>query len=300
MHTLVIPFAAHNVNLRSSLHVVGTPAATAISGFGHAALRLIAEITRQSFVDRGSALVIKSYDMLPGRSKARLAMRDDAGKARAGTEAGMFDERLGIITGSFVIRFEASSGALFQLEEHLIEVKDALHTLGFSGGVLQVTDKLKINANDDNGLIAFKQLPGHHRVLVDRTEMLTTYAEAMEVDHLDALAQLLILSQEQLKAWGQSQVAKKSVGEKAVQEAEASEDDIPYLGRLVPMSIGYRAIELARLRNTGMPYLHVYAEPVTGLARLQALSSYIRSEEGISAFWAHSHNDRAYISKGEI
>ena len=300
MHTLVIPFAAHNVNLRPSLHVVGTPAATAISGFGHAALRLIAEITGQALADQGSALVIKSYDMLPGRSKARLAMKADAGKAKAGTEAGMFDERLGIITGSFVIRFEASASALHQLEEHLTDLKDLLHTLGFSGGVLQVTDKLNLNANDDNGLIAFKQIPGHHRVLVDRTEMLTTYAEAMGVDHLDALAQLLVISQEQRKTWGQGQAAKKSADDQVNQEGGEQEEDIPYLGRLVPMSIGYRAIELARPRNTGTPYLHAYAEPVTGMARVQALSSYIRSEEGFSAFWAHSHNDRAYISKGEI
>ena len=293
MHTLVIPFEAHNVNLRPSLHVVGTPSATAISGFGHAALRLMTEISGQAFADKGSALIIKRYDMLQGRSKEA-----DAGKAKEGTEAGMFDERLGMIIGYFVIRFEASASALHQLEGHLIDLKDLLHTLGFSGGVLQITDKLRLNVNDDNGLVAFKQLPGHCRVLVDRTEMLATYADAMEVDHLDALVHLLIISQEQLKTWGQGQAAKKSAEDQVDQEGE--EEEIPYLGRLVPMSIGYRAIEIARPRNSGTPYPHLYAEPVTGIARLQALSSYIRSEEAFSAFWAHSHNDRAYISKGEI
>lgn len=299
MHTLIIPFVAHNVNLRPSLHVVGTPASTAISGFGHAALRLIAEISGQPFADKGTALVIKSYDLLPGRSKARLAMQADAGKARSGTEAGMFDERLGIISGAFVVRFEATAKAIVSLEEELPALRDLFHTLAFSGGVLQVTGKLKFHADDDKGLLAFKGLPGHHRVLVDRTEMLSTFAEHMGVDHLDALSRLLVLSQEQRKSWGKKPTTQKADSDEAAQE-EIPVDETPYIGRLVPMSIGYRAIELPQQRNTGTPYQHVYAEPVTGIARVQALSSYIRSEEGFSAFWVHTNNNTAYISKGEI
>lgn len=315
MNTLIIPFSASNVNLRSTPHVVGAPSSTAIAGFGHALCLLIGEALGFEIKEQGTALALNRYSLSPGRQKHVIGLKTNKhpDKARQGDLAPMVDERLGNLTGALLVRFEASSVDTHAMASALSGIKDLVHLLRLAGGHLRVTHKLGL-FTDDDGQDAFRSLPGYYRVVVDRTPWITSYSQAKGVDHLESLLGLLLASEGQMRSF--SQVVDH---DPAAPDAEASESDADdldefelasnalaadfdpnkiYLGRLIPMDIGHRLIEMPTKRNTGMPYLHAYAEPVLGVARLQALSSYRKSKEGFSAFWVHHAEANTYLALG--
>lgn len=317
MNTLVIPFVAHNVSLRSTPHIMGTPSATAISGFGHAVCRLIKDSFSLDIEDQGAALAINRYSFHVGRPKHALATKADAQKARDRKMASMVDERVGTLRGAVVLRFESSPLDSQALASRLDELKEFLHLLRFAGGHLEITHKLAIYQEDD-GEMAFRSLPGYFRVIVDRTPWISAFAEHSKTDNLEALLGLLLASENQMRNYGalptgtkaedgQEQASVEPVqlvadeddfAAYAVEEVATFDPESIYLGRLIPIDIGYRLIEQPQERNTGMPYLHAYAEPVLGVARLQALSSYRKSKEGFSAFWVHQAQENTYIAQG--
>lgn len=315
MNTLIIPFSASNVGLRASPHVVGAPSATAIAGFGHALCRLISEAMGFEIKEQGTALALNRYSLLSGRPKHALAGKTQASKAREGAGAPMVDEHLGHLTGALLVRFEAGSVDTQAIASALDGLKDLVHLLRLAGGHLQVAHKLSLFPDDD-GKNAFRSLPGYYRVIVDRTPWITSYAKAKEIDHLESLVKLLLASERQMRNFGQETSPVPDTSASVEVEAEQQADDYDefdlaadaqesafdpdrlYLGRLMPMDIGYRLIEEPTTRNTGMPYLHAYAEPVLGVARLQALSSYRKSKEGFSAFWVHQDEANTYLALG--
>ncbi|MBD8615704.1 hypothetical protein IFT69_18545 [Pseudomonas putida] len=315
MNTLIIPFSASSVSLRSTPHVVGVPSATAIAGFGHALCRLIGEAFGLEIHERGTALAVNRYSLLPGRPKHALARKTQGSKARDGSGSPMVDERIGHLTGAILVRFEASSIGTQTVASALDGLKDLMHLLRLAGGHLQVTHKLSL-FQDDDGPAALRTLPGYYRILVDRTSWIASYAKLKEIDHLESLVKLLLASERQMSSFSHDALSSPDVSvspeveaepplegfEEFYIEADAQEStldpDKVYLGRLLPIDIGYRLIEKPTSRNTGMPYLHAYAEPVLGIARLQALSSYRKSKEGFSAFWVHHNEANTYLALG--
>ena len=327
MNTLIIPILASNVNVGPSLHAVGLPSANAITGFGHAALRMIKDMTGASPSDQGSALMINKYTMLPGRQKPQSADHGDRGKVKGGTlDASLSDERLAVIEGWVVVRFGVGLTGLTNIQDKLTEIAEQFHRLSFAGGVLSIPSKVLLLEGDEDGMAAFGKLPKNARIVVDQTQDLQQYASAYGLDFFEAMIRLLVLSDEQGQSFNRSKqidaVPEKDQedgthDDKTVQEAPLEEPvgDLPmdqasvedravfesaYLGHLVPIDIGYRALEEPQDRNARGHYKHVFAEPVTGIARIQLLSSLMRKKQASNAFW-HNHNQHPmYISKGTI
>lgn len=327
MNTLIIPILASNVNVGPSLHAVGLPSANAITGFGHAALRVIKDMTGASPSDQGSALVINKYTLLPGRQKPQSAEHGDKGKVKGGTlDASLSDERLAVIEGWVVVRFGIGLTGLASIQDKLTEIEEQFHRLSFAGGVLSIPSKVMAFEGDDDGMTALGKLPKNARIVVDQTSDLHQYASAYGLDFFEAMIRLLVLSDEQGQNFNRSKlidsVQSKDQGgtdivDETLQDKPLEQDasglpmnqtsvedravfESAYLGHLVPIDIGYRALEEPQDRKARGDYKHVFAEPVTGIARIQLLSSLMRKKESISAFWHHHNQHPMYISKGSI
>lgn len=329
MNTIIIPILASSVNVGASLHAVGLPSANAISGFGHAALRLIKEMTGANPSDQGSALVINKYTLTTGRKKPASAEQGDMSRVKAGSlDASLSDERLAVIEGWVIVRFGVGLTGLSTIQDKLSDIAEQLHSLSFAGGVLSIPAKLRIFENDDNGSEAFGKLPANARVVVDQTHDLERYAKAYNLDFFEAMIRLLVLSDEQGKSFYSAKAVEVSDEREATPEPDASiepkEDNdsltlesstLPmddqsvedralfeqtYLGHLVPIDIGYRALEEPQNRTARGHYQHVFAEPVTGIARIQLISSLKRRKDSVHAFWQHTNEHPMYISKGAV
>lgn len=320
MHTLTVPFLACNVNVRPSLHVVGLPSANAINGLAHAIVRLINQLMGVSVADHGAALALNTYTLLPGRQKHQLAMKGDLADAKSASGAPMIDDRLAMIEGWLVLRFDASLSDVGKIGLRLEDLAEQIQRLSFAGGTLEILENLRLNENDDLGNDALGKLPSYSRLVVDQTNYLGAYAACYEIDHFEAMVRLLVSSEQQMENFNKPAVAKETKQGEQVDEVgnlsqtTCSEDDqaineeldadkadweTAYLGRLVPIDIGYRALETPKPRNARGGYLHVYAEPVTGLARIQLVASYLR-QKGDSAFWKHHNKHPIYISTGVL
>lgn len=329
MNTLIVPFLASNVNVGASLHAVGLPSANAITGFAHAALRLIKDMTGSSPSDQGASLIINKYTLTPGRQKPQNAEHGDKDNVKASKfDASLSDERLAIIDGWVVIRFGVRLSGLTMIQDKLSDIAEQMHGLSFSGGTLSIPGKLQLIENDDSGSEALARLPSNARVVVDQTQDLERYATAYGLDYFEAMIRLLVISEEQGQQFFRKRSGENSDADTQENEAEATAipTDEPktspakavalpmdqhhveersvfessYLGHLVPIDIGYRAIEEPQARNARGTYLHIFAEPVTGIARIQLLSSLIRRKESEKAFWQHSNNHPMYLSKGAV
>lgn len=325
MNTLIIPILASNANVGASLHAVGLPSANAITGFAHAALRLIRDFTGANPSDQGAAFIINKYTLLPGRQKPQKAEHGDRGDTKKGAlDASLSDERLAIIEGWVVVRFGVGLSGLTMIQDKLSDIAEQLHRLGFAGGVLSIPSKLRLFEGDDSGFEAFSDLPPNARVVVDHTQDLERYATAYDLDFFEAMIRLLVISHEQGAQFYKYKVSEDISEEKPSEEkstetqTEESTIDCPllpmdqhlvedravfesaYLGHLVPIDIGYRALEEPQERTARGSYLHVFAEPVTGIARVQLVSSLMRRKESETAFWQHFNNHPMYLSKGAV
>lgn len=317
MHTLTVPFLACNVNVRPSPHAAGLPSANAINGLAHAIVRLISQMMGVSVADHGAALALNTYTLLPGRQKHQLAMIGDDEAAKKGKGAPLLDDRVAMIEGWLVLRFEAGISDMSKIGLNLEDLAEQIQRLGFAGGTLEILENLRLIENDDLGNNALCKLPSYARLVVDQTDYLGAYAACYEIDHFEALLRLLVSSEQQMQNYNKPAAAKEiqegEEGDKADQttcseedqaindelEADKADWETAYLGRLVPIDIGYRALEAPKPRNARGGYLHVYAEPVTGLARIQLVASYLR-QKADNAFWKHHNKHPIYISTGVL
>ena len=326
MNTLIIPILASNVNVGPSLHAVGLPSSNAITGFGHAALRVIKDMTGANPSDQGSALVINKYTLLPGRQKPQKASKGDMDKVKKGDlDASLSDERLSVIEGWVVVRFGIGLSGLTSIQDKLSEIWEQLHRLAFAGGVLSIPSKLILLEGDEDGSEAFKKLPKNSRIIVDHTHELQMYASAYGLDFFEAMIRLLVLSEDQGNNFNKSRTPEpaKTSGSEIPADCDDTPEIIPqtptselpmdqqsiedrevfensYLGHLVPIDIGYRALEEPQNREARGGYKHVFAEPVTGIARIQLLSSLMRKKESNNAFWHHHNQHPMYTSRGSF
>lgn len=301
MHTLIIPVIASNVNVVSSPHAVGLPASTAISGFGHAFLRLVSQMLAISLTDKGTAMAIQSYTVLDGRSKHTVADVNSKSKASAGDMASMVDERLAYIDMHLLVRFDCSSDALIKLHDNLLQLQGEVSRLGFSGGALQSSGPICLVEHDTTGRESLGKLPFDSRVLLDRTYLISLAQALFEESALDSIIRLLKQAEEQSKDYEAFSIRRIEI-DKRTEKTPEDIIDLKYLGNLCALQVGYRAIEEPKARSTRMQdrYLHVYAEPVIGLCQLQTAGSLLRMDsESLNAesvFWKYQAKHPYYVS----
>lgn len=314
MNTLLIPFSAHQVNISPSLHVTGMVSANAITGFGHALCRLIWDMFEVKAIDKGTALAIDTYTYHPGRQKNINAEKKEADKAVKGVGASTTDNRMGYLKGWVLLRFECSLAGLDLVREHITELEDQINRLRFAGGTMDIVQGARL-FEGDSGMKSLSALPEHARIIEDVTVDLFRYADSSGIDYFQAMNELLMMSQrpdvdegaeDQASGSEESEDFEVDSSEGQWEMPDTLEDigvdsedmSIGWMPSLFAMDIGYRAIEMPRARLARGLYLHAYAEPVIGLARIRMVAGLIRSPSIQSVFWVHRANHPYYLSHG--
>lgn len=340
MNTLLIPFAANNVNMSPSVHVFGTLSMTGLAGFGHAAIRLISDIVKTPLVDQGVALALTEHHYFPHYQRPSWSKRTSYAKTVAGAPTQEF--RIGCLSGFVILRFEATDAHLISIQRNLSLIAHNLAKLRFAGGqFFPDPHGVRLFENDPEGVLALAKVPYDARVYVDQTHLIQHYAACHAMSDLDALMALINLkySAEHLTAVPEATESDPIQPHTALDlelELEAAFNELDeqledafdfsifdadddqwgdvdgrtllaqegwidqYYGRLIPVDIGYRLLEAPQPRrhrySDEHPYPHAYAEPVTGLARLQIVASCRKHQAPI--FWKHTDMTPFLIVKG--
>ena len=325
MNTLLIPFTANNVNMSPSVHVFGTLSMTGLAGFGHAVVRMISGIVGQPLADHGAALALTEHHYFPHYQRPAWSKRPGYAKAvggaplqefRIGSLAGFAIVRFEAKDEAFIaIRQHLSliahnlaklrfAGGQFFPDPRGVKLFES-----DSDGALALT-KVPYDARvyvDHTHLIQRYAL--HHEVndleallsLITRESSpdapsgSTAEADSTTTPSPEACESAPDASLDELgdevdfdfsvfdsedSDWGDVEAQTLLDQEGWLEE---------YYGRLIPVDIGYRLLEEPlprRHRYTEEhPYLHAYAEPVTGLARLQIVASC--RKRGAPIFWTH-------------
>jgi CRISPR type I-F-associated protein Csy2 len=303
MHTLLMPVTADNVNILPTPHAYGLPSSTAITGFGHAAIRLINTMLNLSLVDHGVAIAIDTYNVKEGRPRHVIASRDSRSSAAGGKMSSLVDERLAHIDMYLLVRFECDQSQLAVVQNHLALIESQIGQLGFSGGSLQGRGAFEVIENDHSGQLSLERLPFDARVLVDKTRLIKAASDLFGEDSFDATVRLLNKSSEQRKDFqGTSEKITLLIEKDEEELTKEDQLDRQYLGHLLALNVGYRAIEEPTTRKTRKSdlYLHIYAEPVTGICRLQSAASLLVAKDEMqkteSIFWKHRAKQPYYVS----
>lgn len=323
MNTLLIPFTANNVNMSPSVHVFGTLSMTGLAGFGHAVVRMISGIVGQPLADHGVALALTEHHYFPHYQRPSWTKRPLYAKAVGGAPVQEF--RVGSLAGFAIVRFEAKDEAFIAIRQHLSLISHNLAKLRLAGGqFFPDPHGVKLFESDSDGALALAKVPYDARVYVDHTHLIQRYALHHGVDDLEALLALVTKpnAPDALRVaevpHGESPLASECSEQVSEQAHNALADDLEfdfpvfdsedewgdvdaqvlldqegwaeeYFGRLIPVDIGYRLLEEPVQRHhryaDEYPYLHAYAEPVTGLARLQIAASCRKQAAPI--FWTH-------------
>lgn len=189
MKTLLIPFTASQVNMSPTPYVWGTVSMMGLTGFGHAAIRLISESIGHCLVDLGAALIVSEHHF----SKGYLKPTWSKVVTRERTEGGapLSEGRIGAVTGFVILRFDCGDDAAIAFERKLPQLRFDLAKLRFIGGrFFPDTQNTALFLDDPFGLKALQGLPYDARVYVDHTRLIERYAAAHQVDRLEALIEL--------------------------------------------------------------------------------------------------------------
>lgn len=305
MHTLIVPLKVYNANVLTTPHASGLPGSTGITGFGHALIRLIHQLTGVMLEDKGTGMAVNTYSLQEGRPRHVLAGHKKNADAANGKMSSVVDERLATFDLNILVRFDCDMEKLTVLRQQLTVIASQVNRLNFSGGAIEVSGSLVVVEDDHTGLAALELLPYDARLLVDKTFVIQQVSELFEEDALDATLRLLKKSEEQNKDY--RAFADKSAALLAREDIPECPDeilDMTYWGTLSAIHVGYRAIESPRSRETrqGDRYQHVYAEPVIGLCRLQSVGSYLATQSNLhnqcsdAYFWQHLVQHPYYVS----
>ena len=335
MNTLLIPFQANNVNMSPTVHVFGTLSMTGLAGFGHAVVRMISDIVGAPLADHGVALALTEHHYFPHYQRPSWSKKPSYAKAVGGAPVQEF--RVGSVAGYAIVRFEAKDEALISTRNNLSLISHNLGKLRFaSGQFFPDPTGVKLFESDSDGAQALAKVPYDARVFVDHTSLIQRYAASHHVNDLEALMALITLKytpdvfggapeqDEKPEAPIEDEHTLELALEEITEEVEfdfSLFDEDPslwvdvdaatlqaqegwieqYFGRLIPVDIGYRLIEELTDRrhrySDEHPYPHAYAEPVTGLARLQIVASCRKHNAPI--FWTHQSSSPFLTVKGQ-
>lgn len=333
MNTLLIPFSANNVNMSPSVHVFGTLSMTGLAGFGHAVVRMISGVVGEPLADHGVALALTEHHYFPHYQRPSWSKKPSYAKAVSGAPVQEFRvgsvtgfavvrfeakddaliavrQNLSLISHNMAkLRFaggqffpEPRGVKLFESDSDGVQ---ALAKVPYDARMYVDHTALIQRYAQSHGLNDLEALMALITLKYDPDSLLKPSQPAEEEQHCAAELTEETLDQVFQDVAGESEfdfsvfdADESEWGDASLQMLEDHEGWIEqYFGRLIPVDIGYRVIEEPTARrhrySDEHPYPHAYAEPVTGLARLQIVASC--RKQGAPIFWTH-HTNTPYFT----
>jgi CRISPR-associated protein Csy2 len=283
-YLVIGPVRVHDLSATQPDIIAGYPMPTAVAGFGYK-LRLDVEkiLGEDLFEHGGTAVIVHSHTELQGHSKNP---QEDKDKARAGAGAPIIDEFRAKAVLSFVVSLEERDAD----SDYKSELMEAAEALGrrvpewiFAGGkVMPIVGGRHATktsyASPETLARTLRRLPPGY-LLIDRHDLMVERVEAGR-DTLDALLDLLEATEVEIEGDGDERP--KKVWRRRQR------------GWIVPLSVGFQAIERPRVRskarvNDGRTP-HVYAETIYSVGEYRSLATQIaRQGHGAleGALWRH-------------
>lgn len=278
-YIVVGPVAVHDLAANHPDIIAGYPMPTAVAGFGYKLGIDIAREVGDLFKVAGTAVVVHNHSELMGHSKNPV---EDKEKAKEGAGAPIIDEFRARAEMSFVVGFDdkGDSDDLIDFSE-LVSAAEFLERkipewLFGGGKVFPVIGASKVTAATRDTLAStLRSLPAGY-VLVDRHDLMEN-GVAKGRDSLDVLLDII-------------EFRDANAGmEKAEKNWERRQP-----GWIVPLCVGYQAIETPRVRaksriNDGVTP-HVYAESLYSTGEYKSLRTLLslNGENALDgAFWRH-------------
>lgn len=274
-YLVVGPLSVDNLNATHPDIIAGYPMPTAVAGFGYKLSLDIERIAAGEYKSLGTAVVVHSHSELGGHSKNPV---EDSKKGAAS----IIDEFRARAELSFVLALEGldDGGDLIDLQAIGDKLELQSPEWFFGGGKVFPnglgTRKLVIATDADGLEAALSKVPAGY-VLFDRHDLLEK-GKSEGRDTLDALLDLV-------------EVTKVVDGDgKDLKTTYTRKQE----GWIVPLSVGFQAIELPKVRaksriNDGVTP-HVFAETIYSAGEYKSLRTRIAlkgSEALNGAFWSH-------------
>jgi len=283
---LMLPrMVVKDFNAESNQYVAGIPAMTAFTGYGHVLERKMRE-SGWHFQVEGVAVLLHDMQLHAGHPKCPAAMKG----AKDLINPPIIEEIKGDMRITLVLRLtwdksnkEAKRWVKQEFDKfHLADldcVYDWVASLPCCGGSCHSLGSVKASEGENDDTFIIKQLRRIHHLdtgyfITPRDDLLALAPNADQQDILD-----ILLDTQRLTTY------KDEHGQQKWRRDQK--------GWLIPLAIGYQAIEAPQTRrgvrgNTP----HVYAEPLTGLGELVHASSPLwQSDFDLETLcWVHRHD----------
>lgn len=275
IHVVIGPLTVDGMTAQQPDIVAGYPAPTAVAGLGHKFALDLSASGKFRVRSAGTAVIVHDHSLMEGHVKLPL---EDKAKIRQNKGANILDERRARVTASLIIQLECVTDV--EDEALLAAAERIVPTLYFGGGKVfpkaeGTTSKVTVAKSGEALIEAIYSLPAGY-ALVDRSDLLD--GAPTDRDPLDALLDILELVPHDAGE-GQAAYSRRN------------------RGWLVPVFVGYQAIERQRQRSglrSPDAVAHVFAESVYSVGEFRSIRSMISQDSGSlsRAFWKHTHNPR--------
>lgn len=272
-----IPMRVYDANVLSNAHVSGLPAMTALGGFTHMLERAIKNaVTDPDELESVSAMqVIHKVDYVNYTNRDVRYEKIETTKARNGMSATITDRRMAHIFQSVILKIEGSEDVFDEIHDWVSEgsLQALVLRSRFAGGSLTL-QKDSVTAHHTE-LDALAEIPfGYDSFAIEDVSYRINENSVDGEDKLDTLLRL---------------ISRVRFGV----ELEDEDENKEYMGYLVPIAKGFVPVEDQAVdRGARNGHLHLYAEPVIGIARLRSLRSLIfhvnnETEDKVACFWRY-------------
>lgn len=257
------PFPVDNASTTSNLTVDGLPGMTAFGGFVHALQRHVRQQGYAISFD-GVAPIIHEFSRIEGHPR----LPSDARRSSEKMSSRVIDTRLCRLRVSLLVPVSVPEGKEADLDRFLDNrqeiIRDFLLNARLAGGSIFLSSGCVFN-----WLPRWEDVTGHLRKL--------RYGWFIK-DRRDLIASGMAEGNDPLEVM--------------LEHLKVSKEQNPGKGWIVPLAVGFQAIETPELRpshrNPSQSYPFAWAEGISGLAELIPLSRLIFSDEPIEGVtWRH-------------
>jgi hypothetical protein len=273
-----VPMVVYNANVNGNAHTAGIPSMTSIDGFAHNIERKLKAVDKELFVESWN-YIIEKLEYRMGTKKYSLS---GFKKIKSGAiNSPMEDEKLAHIEQVVILKIHTNlSEAEIKQKTDNGELNSIFNNIAFSGGTTRIRRrKSNFNISFFSDLKSALRTVNPNAILIeDKTELI----KELKMEGENNLATLIRITN--------------------------SEND-EYHGYLIPVAIGYHAIseKIVRLNQRAKDNKHIYAEPVTGVARARTVASSLihLHDEDFKPSWSNvmldednKNSNNYYIVKG--
>lgn len=256
--------------------IAGYPAPTAVAGLGHKLALDLSKTSVGTVSALGTAVIVHSHSVMEGHVKLPLENKE---KIQQNAGSSILDERRARASVSIVVAVDFDA----DVEDDLLvkHASELLPGLYFAGGKVfpksgNMLTKVLVAKNQDGLEKALRKIPAGY-ALLDRSDLLLGAEEGK--DPLDVLLDLV-------------EVTPQDSGDGEVRYGRKTR------GWLVPVFVGYQAIERQQLRR-GVRQAdavgHVFGESLYSVGEFRSIRGLLaKTPDAIaSAFWKHQYNPQS-------